>query len=90
MNATRILLCAASLAIAICGCREREKQKSRFADVDGGRPLDRKECEVQTLDCYDKCYRREASVTCIGCCRDQDHLCRMKQDYSFGYCETAP
>lgn len=90
LKATHLVLYAVSFAIVLCCCRQREQQKSRFADVDGGPPPDREECKEQALDCADKCYKREASVTCIGCCRDQDTLCLMQQKYSFAYCETAP
>jgi hypothetical protein len=89
MNALPIILFAALIASPIPGCRQKENQPHRFADVDGGPPPDRKECEAQTLECFDKCYNRQASVTCIGCCRDQDALCRMQQKYSFAYCETS-
>lgn len=89
MKAFSTVLLAALITSSIHGCRERPKHKSRFADVDGGAPPFREECMASTLDCFDKCYKRQASVTCIGCCRDQDTLCDMQQKYSFEYCDTA-
>ena len=83
------MLLAVLIASPIPGCRQREKHKSRFADVDGGAPPDREEFIVQTLDCFNKCVKREASAGCIGCCRDQDYICDMQQKYSFEYCDGA-
>jgi hypothetical protein len=89
MNVFPIMFAAVLVASPIPGCRQKETQKSRFADVDGGAPPDREECRVKTLECFDKCVKREASAGCIGCCRDQDYLCDMQQKYSFEYCDGA-
>lgn len=77
---------ALSVFIAI-GCTPHEKGKNRFDGVDGGAPAAREECTTQTLECFNKCAKREASPVCIGCCRDQDYLCDMQQKYSFTYCD---
>ncbi|WP_437741086.1 hypothetical protein WME73_37205 [Sorangium sp. So ce302] len=42
---------------------------------------------MQTLDCFDRCYKRKASPACIGCCRDHDFLCSTQQKYSYDFCE---
>ena len=89
MKTRHILHFAAFLAILVIGCGKREKRTHRFEGVEGGAPPAREECTVQTLDCFDKCYKREAAATCIGCCRDQDYLCDMQQKHSFEYCETT-
>ncbi len=89
MKVLSIMFLSALIASPVPGCRLREKPKSRFADVDGGVPLAREECTKQTLDCFNKCAKRQASAGCIGCCRDQDYLCDMQQKYSFEYCDGA-
>jgi hypothetical protein len=89
MKTFRFPLCAAVIVVLVVGCKPREKRTHRWEGVDGGAPPDREECRVPALDCADKCYKREASVTCYGCCRDQDALCRMQEKYSFEYCESA-
>jgi hypothetical protein len=89
MKALAIPLVAALVMSSTPGCNKPEKHTHRFENIDGGPPPDREECKVQTLDCFNKCVKRDASAVCIGCCRDQDALCRMQQKYSFEYCDTA-
>jgi hypothetical protein len=90
MKTFRILLCAVCLVVLVIGCKKPKERTYRWQSVDGGLPPDREECTVQIVDCSDKCRKRGASITCIGCCRDQDALCLMQQKYSFEYCDTAP
>jgi hypothetical protein len=93
MKTFLILLCAVLVVFSVDGCQTGDppnKRKNRYAFLDGGVLPDREECKKPTLDCFEKCYKRDASVACIGCCRDQDTLCCMEQKYSFESCETAP
>ncbi len=87
IKAAGILLCVTFTMLVVVGCSPREKGKNRFDDVDGGAPPTREECTVQTLACFSKCAKRKASPVCIGCCRDQDILCRYQQKYSFDHCD---
>jgi hypothetical protein len=90
MTAFLILAGVTLLSFSVGACRRRDQRKDRYAFLDGGVLADREECKKPTLDCFEKCYKREASVGCFGCCRDQDTLCCMEQEYSFESCETAP
>jgi hypothetical protein len=87
MMTTRSQLIAASLLLTMdSGCHSREKAKNRYDSIDGGYIL-REECSVSSMNCYDACFKREASVTCGGCCRDQRFLCDTQQKYSFESCD---
>jgi len=78
------------LVLAVgAGCRTREKRKSRYEGLDGGY-VQREQCDMPAVGCYQKCSKREASDACIGCCRDQEFLCDTGQKHSFESCESAP
>lgn len=70
---------------ADCGSREK---KSRYDSVDGGYIL-RDECNAPTDTCFEDCFRREASITCAGCCREQRFLCDTQQKHSYDHCKSA-
>ena len=86
---TKILLLALMAALMALGCSPKEKTKKRYASLDGGTFVPRKECNKPSFECYDKCARRDASDTCSGCCFDQRRLCDTLQQYSFEYCDSA-
>ena len=90
MRTTRlaILMIAGFAFLFGAGCRTRPQKKSRYEDIDGGYVI-REECNMPVLDCYDRCYKREASVTCFGCCRDKRFLCDMQQPHSFESCDST-
>ncbi|WP_272458158.1 hypothetical protein [Polyangium jinanense] len=75
--------------VLLAGCSPREKKKGRYDAYDGGVPPFREECIVPGDNCYRDCHDREASVTCVGCCRDQDFLCNTQQQHSFESCKTV-
>lgn len=87
MKFSLIFLGVGIAVLVVNGCNPQEKRTYRFDVGDGGPPPDRKECEEPTLACFSKCAKREASPVCIGCCRDQDYLCRYRQKYSFDHCD---
>ena len=89
-NFLRLLLAVGLICTFGSGCRSREKPKTRFDGLDGGAPPLREECDMPAVDCYDRCHKRKASVTCIGCCRDQEFLCDTQQAHSFDACDSAP
>jgi hypothetical protein len=82
-----------ALFLACCtGCRTietNENRKSRHDGLDGGY-VAREACDMPTATCYDRCVKRSASVTCVGCCRDQEFLCDTAQKHSFEICDSAP
>jgi hypothetical protein len=84
----RPVLAAAVLLLLGAGCRSREKPKGRYDGVDGGYTM-REECDVPSSNCHRSCIKREASLACTGCCRDQRFLCDTGQKHSFEYCEGA-
>lgn len=88
MNKSNIIVW---LFIVLLGasCSPREKRKSRYEEVDGGY-VTRKECLRPIDDCWTDCETRNASRTCIGCCRDQQFLCNTQQPHSFESCKGVP
>ena len=68
------------------GCRSHEKRSSRYDTIDGGY-VARKECYRPVDDCWSDCEKRNASRTCVGCCRDQEFLCDTDQPHSFESCK---
>jgi hypothetical protein len=89
MGSARVLSAISLTLTLAAGCRSHDKPKGRYDGIDGGYTI-REECDMPVLDCYDRCRKRGASVTCIGCCRDQRFLCDMKQTHSFESCDSAP
>jgi len=75
-------------ALSITGCR-RDKLKGRYDEIDGGYvPIEA--CDAPTVACYDDCVNRKASVTCVGCCRDQRFLCDTGQVSAYESCTAVP
>jgi len=71
-----------------CQTGEKKKKKSRYDVVDGGYVMG-EECMQQTDKCWEDCFKREASITCGGCCRDQFFSCNIQEKYSFDHCKSA-
>lgn len=69
-------------------CRSPQRRKTRYDEIDGGY-IQRKECEEPSMKCHYDCVDREASITCTGCCRDQDFLCDTQQNYSYESCKST-
>jgi hypothetical protein len=88
MNSINVLVAAGLVLTLAAGCRSRDKPKGRYDGLDGGYVI-REECDMPVLGCYDRCYKREASITCIGCCRDQRFLCDTQQKHSFESCDAT-
>jgi len=89
MRAIRLLLVGVVVLAVGVGCRTRETRKSRHEGLDGGY-VAREACDMPTATCYDKCAKRHASISCIGCCRDQEYLCDTGQEHTFDSCDSAP
>lgn len=71
------------------GCRTDDKpQKTRYDEIDGGYVM-REECNLPAIDCHKDCIKRDASITCTGCCRDQRFLCDTRQPHSFESCRST-
>lgn len=84
------LLFVTALGLGVfTGCSPEGKPKKRYASLDGGTFVPRKECNKPSFACYEKCTLRNASDTCSGCCFDQRRLCDTLQPYSFEYCDSA-
>lgn len=87
MNAIRTALVASGLVfVLLTGCDTGKEPKRRW---DGGAPPLREECNLPSANCHDSCIKRDASITCAGCCRDQRLLCDTQQPYNFQYCDSA-
>lgn len=85
----RVLAATVILLASGAGCRTRNEHKGRFDGWDGGIPPLREECTPPAESCYESCKKRKASITCVGCCRDQRLLCDTKQPFDFMSCDTA-
>ena len=83
-----VLVVAGLILMLGAGCRSREKPKGRLDWLDAGYVM-REECAEPATDCYYDCIKREASLGCTGCCRDEHFLCNTGQKYSFEYCKGA-
>lgn len=70
------------------GCRERPKPMKEIDELDAAY-VERPECEKPADECAQKCYMRDASGACYGCCGDQTFLCDTQQRYSYEYCDGA-
>lgn len=90
MKTMPILLLAMMVVGSTLGCRPEERPKRRYPSLDGGVFAPRKECNKPSFACYDNCAKRDASVTCDGCCFDQRRLCDTLQPYSFESCNDTP
>ena len=84
-----VIVVATSVVIVAASCSPQEQHKSRYETVDGGY-VTRKECLRPIDDCWTDCETRNASRTCIGCCRDQQFLCNTQQQHSFESCKGVP
>ena len=82
-----VLALVAVVVISSCDTGEK-KHKSRYDAVDGGYIM-REECLKQTDTCWEDCFKRDASIVCGGCCREQFFLCNIQNKYSFDHCKTA-
>ena len=89
MKSIHVPVVAGLILALIAGCRMRDKRKGRFEGWDGGVPPLREECTMPAENCYDACSKRKASITCVGCCRDQRLLCDTQQPHSFQSCEST-
>lgn len=89
MMLLRMLMIALMALVLALGCSPKEKQKKRYASLDGGTFVPRKECNKPSFECYEKCEQRGASKTCSGCCFDQRRLCDTLQAFSFEHCDSA-
>ncbi len=89
-KAVPMLILAVFILSIGTACREKPKKYRRFDKfkVDGGLVL-RPECEQPGNDCDEKCYARQASSACYGCCGDEDFLCSTQQPYNYSYCDGA-
>lgn len=84
-----LLLIVGLILVLDAGCNSSEKNRGRSESLDGGYTL-REECNVPSMNCYNGCFKREASDTCTGCCYDQRFLCDTGQKYSFESCKDVP
>ena len=66
-----------------CGPSEPSTQQR-----DGGASVTREACDVPSMSCYNGCFKRDASLICTGCCRDQRRLCDRAEEHSFSSCES--
>ena len=89
MKPVQLLLITALELCLASGCSPDDKPKKRYASLDGGTFVPRKECNKASFACYEKCTLRTASDTCSGCCFDQRRLCDTLQPYSFEHCDSA-
>ena len=89
-KAVPMLLLAVFILSIGTACREKPNKYRRFDKfkVDGGYVM-RPECDQPEDDCTEKCYAREGSSACYGCCGDQRFLCDTQQPHSFAYCDGA-
>jgi hypothetical protein len=88
----RIFSIAGIVFVLVAGCRtgDPKKEKSQWDGYfDGGIPELPEECIITGNNCFQDCYHRKASRTCVGCCRDQDFLCVTKQPHSYESCRSA-
>ncbi|WP_272458402.1 hypothetical protein [Polyangium jinanense] len=90
MKTIHTILTAGLILVFGAGCPSGEKRKGRFDGFDGGIPPLREECNTPAESCYQSCEKRKASITCIGCCRDQRLLCDTLRPHFFDACEGAP
>ncbi|MRG90713.1 hypothetical protein [Polyangium spumosum] len=88
MNPVPLLLIASLILGLGAGCRTRPTKKNRYEGLDGGYVM-RPECDLPSDACFEKCYKRKASVTCFGCCRDRRFLCDTQQPHSFESCDNT-
>jgi len=89
MKRRLVAVAMAILALGLgAGCRERPKKKNRYENLDGGRQL-LEECNKPAEDCYSRCFKREASDSCMGCCWDERFLCDTHQPFSFQHCDAT-
>lgn len=87
-KAVPLLILAVFILSIGTACRQRPKKYRLIDELDGGYVM-RPECEPPADDCARKCYAREASSTCYGCCGDQRFLCDTQQPYNYSYCDGA-
>jgi hypothetical protein len=88
MKKRYIILAVAFFFLGGASCRSREKRKPRYDAIDGGY-VAREECYRPVDDCWTDCEKRNASRTCIDCCRDQEFLCDTQQKHLFDSCKSA-
>jgi hypothetical protein len=86
MHALRVL---ALIVLGSLGCGTDKKRNERAERWDGGIPPVTPECSALADPCWADCFKRKASITCGGCCRDQQFLCDTQQKHSFEYCKSA-
>ena len=55
---------------------------------DAGALTARETCDVPSMNCYNSCFKREASVQCTDCCWEQRRFCDMGRPYAFESCES--
>lgn len=72
-------------------CGERKNNAKRFEGIDGGYEgyVFREECIMPRDNCFTRCWNRQASHACNGCCFDQGFLCDTQQPHSFEQCDGA-
>lgn len=85
---TALLFALVSGCVIGSDCRSNKKRNSRYDNIDGGYVM-REECFLQSDACWIDCETRNASTTCVGCCRDQYFLCNTQQPYSFESCKST-
>lgn len=87
MKTVKLVLATAGLMLMFgtgCGPGEPPTQHR-----DGGTLIGRESCDVPSMNCYNSCFKREAGLTCTGCCRDQRRLCDRAEKYAFETCESV-
>jgi len=90
---TRNTYAALAMLLLFPGCGLRcgdPQERTRNDEIDGGVDLNAgPECNQPWDDCVMRCWNRQASDACGGCCWDELVLCRTKQKYDFAYCDGA-
>ena len=81
----RRLLAIMGLALVFCaGCpRETQDKTEKPGKL-------RAECVAPSGNCWDDCFKRDASRYCPSCCNDQTTLCDEGKPSSFEKCKQEP
>jgi hypothetical protein len=81
-----VLVTVAFILMSDAACTSKEPPTRHD---DGGSVTPREACNIPSMNCYNTCFKREADLTCTGCCYDQRYLCDSGQQYSFESCNRV-
>ncbi len=83
------MMVMASLILMIgSDCREREKPMRKWDHTDGG-IVQLPQCSEPAHKCHMSCIKRDASLACTQCCRDQRYVCDTGHKPDFESCEGS-